>query len=173
MIALGSFAAMLFVIVVAALIVSNWYIKPMVKDMAVSDLRDGVQSEVATQIEAQLADAPEGEVVITEAEINDRIDATGNLGPIDTVDVEITPTGLEVALSAYGLSGDYDAQLIEQDGAVALEGGSLGGPLSFVVPDGDLASAVNAEIAAAIAASGYRVDSVALGDGTMTLVLVR
>ena len=170
---LGAFGVLLFALTVAALLVANWYIKPMVRDAAVADLREGVQSEVAIQINSQIQDAPTGEVVISQTEINQRIDATGNLGPIDDVDVVITPAGLEVALAAYGLSGDYDAQVVERDGAIALEGGSLDGPLAFVVPDGDLESAVNSEIAAALASSGYRVDSVALGDGELTLVLVR
>jgi len=173
LVTLGILTVALFGLVIAALIFTNFYVKPMVRDAAVEDLRLGVQEEVTTQIEAQIQDAPVGEIVISQIEINERIDATGNLGPIDDVDVVIQPAGVNVNLSAYGLSGDYDAQVVERDGAVALEGGALGGPLSFVVPEGDLEAAVNAEIANALANAGYRVESVVLGEGEMTLVLAR
>lgn len=160
-------------LVLAAYLAMTFYVKPMVRDAAVADLRDGVSSEVSQQISEQLAGAPEGEIVISEAEVNQRLDATGNLGPLDSVDVRITPAGIEVALGAYGLDGTYQAQVVEENGSVALTSGSLDGPLALVVPDGELEAAVNREIAAAIAAAGYQVEHVALSDGAVTLVLAQ
>lgn len=160
-------------LVLAAYLAMTFYVKPMVRDATVADLRDGVSSEVSQQISEQLAGAPQGEIVISEAEVNERLDATGNLGPLDTVDVSITPGGIEVALGAYGLEGTYQAQVVEENGSVALTSGSLDGPLALVVPDGELEAAVNREIAAAIAAAGYQVEQVALSDGAVTLVLAQ
>ncbi len=111
------------------------------------------------------------EVTITEQEINERVNARGNLGPIDDLQVHITPEGLLVDLSAYGFDGTYRAAIVERDGSVALDGGSLDGPLAYAVSDGDLEQAINRELAVALSAAGYRVAGVTLGDGALTLAL--
>jgi hypothetical protein len=159
-------------LVVGLLLAGELVVKPIVRDRAVAELREGVRDEVAAQISGDIGEAPGGEVVITEAELNQRLDAA-SLDPIEDVAVEITPTGLVVALEAYQLNGTYHTQVIEQDGSVVLQGGDISGPLSFVVPSGELEAAVNAELSTALADAGYVVDTVALGDGVMTLAVGR
>lgn len=155
------------------LLTSNMLVKPLVRDAAIDGIQDGVRREVQEQIATQLADEPSGEVTISEAELNDRI-ATSDLGPIDQVTVRITPEGLVVSLEAYHLSGEYQANVLEQDGSLVIDsgGGEMSGPLSYVVPAGELEAAVNSEVAAALSESGYTIESVALEDGVMTLRLV-
>lgn len=146
-------------------------VQPRIGELAVDGIRDGVRAAVQDRIAADLGGATTGEVTITEQEITDRINAHGNLGPIDGVQVHITPDGLVVDLSAYGLNGDYQAAIVQRDGAVALEDGHLGGPLSYAVSDGELERAINRELSAALTAAGYRVAGVTLDDGALTLAL--
>lgn len=149
---------------------AEFYVKPRIRDLAVTDLRGGVRDEIRTEIDAQLQQAPTGSIVITEGDLNQRLDDVP-LGMLDSVDVQITPQGLEVSLSAWGLSGTYDADLVARDGSVAVEGGNVDGPLGLVVPDGELAAVANDEISAALADAGYVVTSISLEDGQMTLQL--
>ena len=146
-------------------------VQPRVGDMAVDGIRDGVRSAVHDRVATEVGGLPAGEVTITEQEITDRINAHGNLGPIDDVQVHITPEGLLVDLSAYGVDGAYRAAITERDGMVVLDDGRLDGPLSYVVPDGELEQAINRELAGALTAAGYRVAGGTLGDGALTLAL--
>jgi hypothetical protein len=160
-------------LLVAALLASSYIVKPMVRDAAVSDLRSGVRDEVNAQIATQIVDAPEGEIVITDDEINQRLAASGDLGPIDDVQITITPDAITVDLSAYGLSGTYQSVVRAENGTVILDGGSLDGPLGYVIPNDELAEATNAEIAAALSAAGYRVESATMQEGAIALTVVR
>lgn len=160
-------------LLVAGLLASTYVVKPMVRDAAVTDLRTGVRDGVSAQIATQIVDAPEGEIIITDDEINQRLAAGGNLGPIDDVTVTIAPDVITVDLSAYGLSGTYQSSVRAENGSVVLDGGTLDGPLGFVIPNDDLADAANAEIAAALSAAGYRVEEATMQDGAIALTVVR
>jgi hypothetical protein len=170
----GCVTALALLVVVAAgagVLLLNTMVKPMVGDAAVGNLRDSMRSELQSQISAGIPDVAAGEVTVTDREINDRIAKRGNLGPVDDVAVHITPDGLVVDLHAYGMSGTYRADVVQQDGSLILVRDTLDGPLSWVVPDDDLAQTINTELANALSAAGYRVDAVTLGDGEMTVQL--
>jgi hypothetical protein len=169
---MGVIAFALVLTLVGLLVTANTFVKPRVRDAAVAGIQSRVGSEVRSTIDEQLGEATTGTVVISEAEINNRINRS-NLDPLDEVSVAITPGGVLVDLEAYQLNGSYSAQLREVNGSVVLDSGSISGPLSLVVPSGDLESAVNAAIADALTEAGYRVESVTLGDGVVTLGLVR
>jgi hypothetical protein len=171
---LFGFATILVVgILVLLLATSRYVVQPMVRDAALDDIRTGVRGEVDAQLATQLVEAPSGEVVISEAEINQHLAATGNLGPLDDVSVRITPEALLVDLAAYGLDGTYRTNVRAENGAVVLEGGSLDGPLAYIIPESDLVAAVNEELARALAQAGYRVDAIELGDGQLVVAVSR
>jgi hypothetical protein len=173
LIAFGVLSIIVVGLVVAALLASSYIVKPMVRDAAVTDLRAGVRDEVSSQIASQVDDAPEGEIIITDDEINQRLAASGDLGPIDDVTITIAPDVITVDLSAYGLSGTYQSVIRAENGSVVLDSGSLDGPLGFVIPNNELADATNAEIAAALSEAGYRVESATMQDGAIALTVVR
>ena len=168
--------ALLVLLILAALLAAGLlaatelYVKPRIRDLATTDLRSSVRNEVRTTIDDQLQFAPSGEVVITDADVNQRLD-DAPLGLLDSVDVHITPQGMEVALSAWGLDGTYTADLVARDGSVALDGGDISGPLGLVVPDGELAATANNEISSALADAGYVITELTLEAGQMTLIL--
>lgn len=145
----------------------------MVRDATVGDIRDGVRSEVRSQITEQIGDASAGDITVSEAEINERIAQRGNLGPLDNVSVRIQPDGIVVDLSAYGVSGNYRADVRGENGTVVIDGGSIDGPLGYVVPEDELTDDINQEIMAALSEAGYSVENVVLGDGEMTLTLLQ
>jgi|GEM_PF-2988809 len=173
LLAFGVLSILAVALLIGALLASTYIVKPMVRDAAVTDLRAGVRDEVNAQIATQIANAPEGEIVITDDEINQRLAAGGDLGPIDDVTITIAPDVITVDLSAYGLSGTYESVIRAENGSVVLDGGSLNGPLSFVIPNDDLADATNVEIAAALSEAGYHVQSATMQDGAIALVVVR
>jgi hypothetical protein len=171
--ALGIVAIMAVAGLVGLLALSNFVIKPMVRDAAVREIQSGVRVDVQDEIETQLDDAPDGDVTVTEAEINEQISASDDLGPLNDIGVTLNESGIEVQLRAYGISGAYHVTPRVENGVVVLEDGDVSGPLSLVVPTADLESALNQELAAALQASGYEVDQLALGEGFLTLTLVR
>jgi hypothetical protein len=168
------FASLLAVgALVVLLLVATLVVQPLVRDAAVDDLRQGVRSEVSRQIGAQLGEAPSGEIVLSQEELNRRLASSGRLGPISAATVEIAPDGLIVRLRAYGVDGTYRAQVEERAGSVALSGSPMEGPLAYLLPEGELEEAVNAELAAALAEAGYSVDAVALTDGAIILSMAQ
>lgn len=173
LIGIGVLGLVIVGLLVAGLLASTYVVKPIVRDAAVSDLRSGVRDEVSAQIATQIVDAPEGEIVITDDEINQRLDSSGDLGPIDDVEITISPDVIRVDLRAYGLSGTYQSVVRAENGSVVLDGGSLEGPLAYVIPNDELAEATNAEIAAALSDAGYRVESATMQDGAIALEVVR
>ena len=173
LVAFGVLSVVAVGLLVAALLASNYIVKPMVRDAAVTDLRSGVRDEVNSQIATQIEDAPEGEIIITDDEINQRLAAGGDLGPIDEVAITIAPDVITVDLSAYGLSGTYQSVVRAENGSVVLDSGSLDGPLGFMIPNNELADATNTEIAAALSEAGYRVESATMQDGSIALMVVR
>jgi hypothetical protein len=171
--ALAALALLLVAGLVAALALGNLVVKPYVRDSARDNLQTGVQSEVARQLSTQVGDLPEGQVTITDADVNQRIAQNGDLGPIDDVSVAFTPGGVDVSLRAYGLNGSYHATPRVVDGSLRLEGGALDGALSYVVPASDLESIVNDELAASLRDAGYTVNDITLEQGQIVLDVTR
>jgi hypothetical protein len=158
---------------VLLLLAATMVVQPMIRDAAVDDLRQGVRSEVSRQITTQIGEAPGGEIVLSQDELNRRLANSGSLGPISDVGVTITPEGLVVRLRAYGVDGTYQATVEEQAGSVVLSGSPMEGPLALLLPEGDLEEAINAELATALAESGYYVNDVAMRDGAIVLQMAQ
>jgi hypothetical protein len=169
--ALGALALVLVLALVGVLAFANYVVKPYVRDAARSDLRTAVRGEVAGQLATQVGALPDGQVTVTDADVNQRIAASGDLGPINNVKVSFTPTGVDIKLSAYGMDGTYHATPRVVNGSIELDGGALDGALGYVVPADDLQQIVNQEIAATLQDAGYVVNDVTLGDGQMTLTV--
>jgi hypothetical protein len=170
---LTALALLLVAGLAGALALGNFVVKPYVRDAARDHLTTGVQSEVARQLSTQVGDLPDGQVTLTDADVNQRIQQTGDLGPLDDVSVAFTPSGIEVSLRAYGLNGSYHATPRVVDGSLRLEGGALDGALGYVVPAGDLERIVNDELAAALSNAGYTVHDITLGQGQIVLAVTR
>ena len=160
-------------IIIGLIIATNVIVRPRVTDAISNNVGARIETTVAEQVSAELDGLPEGEITISEAEINQRIGERGNLGPVDDLTVNIVPSGVEADLSAYGLSGDYSADVQSQDGQIVLTNGEVGGPLQYLVSEGDITQIASDAINRSLAESGYRVEGVTLHDGEIVLSLAR
>ena len=160
------------VLVVGGMLASETVIKPMVADRVERDLGEGVQTFVNQEIAALPApvSSPQ-EYRVTEGELNQRIAAQPDLGPLDDATAEINADGIVVSMSAYRMSGTYRAQVTATDGAVTLQNGSLSGPLSYVIPVDDLERVANEALLSSLVTSNVRVTDVTLVDGEIVLTL--
>lgn len=169
LIALGAIAVIL---VAGFQLASDNIIKPIVADRVGEDIDSGVESLVTGQLASMplAIDQPQ-EIMVSEAELNQRIAEQQNLGPLDNARAEITSDGIVVHMDAYGLSGTYHAQVGVVDGRAVLQDGSIGGPLGYVIPVGELEQVANEAIARSLSTSEIRVTQVTLVDGEMVLTL--
>ena len=147
-------------------------VKPYVADQVRSELDSSIQSAVQQSV-AEQPQLPVNEpIVVTEAEINERV-AGYDMGPVDDLAISLTPGGVEVDLSAYGLSGRYRAGVQVEGGRLALVDGSLSGPLSLVVPTGEVEQIAGDALATALRDAGYNIAALELGEGTLALTLAQ
>jgi hypothetical protein len=160
-------------VVIGLVVATNMFVKPRVAEAISTHIGVGIEVTVREQINAELANLPSGEIRISESEINQRIAEQGNLGPVDDLTVQINPDGIEAGLSAYGLNGNYSGDVIVDNGQVQLVNSNIGGPLQYVVSEGDIERIASDAINRALADSGYRVEAVTLQDGQLLLTLVQ
>jgi hypothetical protein len=163
---------MLVVILLLGLLAREQLVKPYVADQVRSELDSSIQSAVQESV-AEQPELPVNEpIVVTEAEINERV-ANYDLGPVDDLSVGLTPEGVEVELSAYGLSGRYNAGVQVENGRLTLVDGSLSGPLSLVLPTGEVEQIAGDALATALRDAGYNIAALELGEGTLALTLAQ
>ena len=165
-------------------VVSNAVVRPYIGRAIAAHLRlpttsSTAQSDPATTSTSTAAavlvprvPADAAQVVITQDQLNANIAAhAGEIRPLDTATVRITPTEVAVDMSAYGVSGTYHGQVVVQNGKAVLTNGRIDGALGWVVPPGPIETALNDQIAASMDASGVSVTSVALQQGQMIVGL--
>jgi hypothetical protein len=174
-VAVGILATTVAVAIVVFLISSNLFIKPMVGDAAAGQIRESVHQEVTDQLATYTTDngtngdPPDGEITITQDEINQRIAEAGDLGPFSDVSVQLVDDGVLVKMSAYGLHGSYHAALRAEDGSLVVDGGKVDGPLGLVAPSDQLEQTINEALATSLLDAGYRVNAVAVRDGALVV----
>ncbi len=169
---LMSLALIAILLVVGFRIASDTVVKPIIADRVEEDVSAGVQSFITQEINAlpDVADVPQ-EIIVSEVELNQRIAQQPDLGPLNDATTEITTDGIEVRMSAYGLSGTYRANVGIVDGMAVIRDGSLSGPLGYVIPVEDLEQLANDAIARSLISSEIQVTEVTLVDGEMILTL--
>jgi hypothetical protein len=169
---LMSVTVIAIVLVIGAMLASETLVKPLVAERVERELGVGVQSFVDQELAALPAPVDsQQQYLISEAELNQRIAEQPDLGPLDDATTEIHPDGIVVHLSAYRMSGTYRADVTATDGAVRIVNGALSGPLSYVIPVGDLEQVANDGILSSLVASNVRVTDVTLVEGELVLTL--
>lgn len=164
--------ATLIVIVLLGRLASEQLVKPYVADQVRGELDSSIQSAVQQSV-AEQPELPVNEpIVVTEAEINERV-AGYELGPVDDLEVRLKPDGIDVDLSAYGLSGRYSAGVQVENGQLVLVDGALSGPLSLLVPTSEVEQIAGEALAGALRDAGYNITALELGEGTLALTLAQ
>lgn len=156
---------------VGAFVVADLVIKLRVADVVATNIRTGIEDTVRERVQAELGNLESGTVTISEAEINQRLHQGRDLGPVDELDVAIDPDGISADLSAYGLSGNYSADVVVENGEIRLENGSIGGPLQYVIDHSEIERVASNAINQVLQESGYEVASIQLGEGELVLEL--
>jgi hypothetical protein len=172
LVALVGIVAIAVILVAGFQLTTDKVIKPLVAERVEPEIDRGVERFVTGELASMTlpVDAPQ-QVMVSEAELNQRIASHEDLGPLDGARAEINADGVAVHMDAYGLSGVYRARVGVENGRAVLQGGSLNGPLGYVVPVGELEAVANEAIARSLDASDIRVTSVTLVDGEMVLTL--
>ena len=171
--ALAALLAFAIVAVIALIVATNLFVKPRIEEAVADNVGGGIETAVSEQFGAGIGELPSGEITITEDEINQRIDGQGSLGPLNDLNVGITPDGLEADLDAYGLNGSYEADVSVENGEIQLSNSSISGPLQYLIPKGEIEQVATNAINRSLAESGYRVEGVTLQDGALVLALAR
>lgn len=160
------------VLVIGAMLASEAIVKPMVAERVERDLGASLQSFVDQELAALPAPVDEPQVYrVSEGELNQRIAEQPDLGPLDEARAEIRADGVVIHLSAYRMSGTYQAEVTEENGSILIANGNLSGPLSYVIPVEELEQAANEAILDSLVASNVLVAGVTLVDGEIVLTL--
>lgn len=158
-------------LVIVAFVVADLLIKPRVADVVAANIRTGIEGTVRERVQADLAHLEAGSITISEGEINQRLHEGRDLGPIDTLDINIDPEGISADMSAYGLSGTYAADVVVENGQIRLSNGSIGGPLQYVIDRSEIERVASEAINQALLESGYEITSITLHEGELQLEL--
>lgn len=158
-------------ILIGTFVVADLVVKPRVADVVATNIRTSIEDSVRDRIQAELGDLESGTLTISEAEINQRLHEGRDMGPVDEFDVNIRPEGISAEMSAYGLSGDYSADVVVEDGQIRLVNGSVGGPLQYVVDHAEVERVAAETINQVLNESGYEITSIRLEEGELVLEL--
>lgn len=173
LVALVGALAVAVILVAGFQLASDRIVKPIVADRVEREIDSGVERFVSGELASMPlpeVDQPQ-EVMVSEAELNQRIAEQNNLGPLDGARAEINSDGVAVHMDAYGLSGVYRARVGVENGQAVLQDGSISGALGYFIPVDDLENVANEAIARSLSASEIRVADVTLVDGEMVLTL--
>ena len=161
-----------FLLIAGLAAVYGWFgvARPYLRDVARDELSTGVAAEIRAIEPADLPLLPSGELTLTEAEIDAHLrEHAGAYGPLDDLDVEISPTGLRVRFSVFGATSTYSGRPEIQDGALVVADGDLSGPAAQILGPADVAPIVESQLAALLTRSNRRPTAVSLADGALTV----
>ena len=147
---------------------------PRIRDAAQVGVRDAIGTEVARQIPATTGQAAPGSYTIFEDELQTSLNANVTANGVDTLDIQINPSGFSFRLSAQGnRESTYTGVPVAEDGRLVMTRmETSNGFLDFVFPAEDLGVAIEDAVNGYLAANGLALDGLALGDGELTLETV-
>ena len=160
--------AFLLIGVVAALVVWPLAVRPYLRDAARDGLREGIATEI-TKTDRLPVDRA-GELVVTEADLNDHLRANaGAYSPVTNPRVAITDDGLRLAFSLYGTDNAFSGRPVVRAGRLVVLDGDLDGPAGRILTAADATALVEEQFAALLARAGRRPTGIELRDRTLIL----
>lgn len=130
-----------------------------------------IPPQAGSALSGAVAALPNGELVITEADVNGYIAANPQaLAPIDSASLRFTGGQALVDLRAYGISGTASAGLDAQDGRIVVVNPQLDGPLGLALSGQEIAAAITNRLNAELASQGRRVESLRVEEGRLVLI---
>ena len=139
-------------------------------------LRDGfedsVHNAVSTEVSRQIP-AAAGTYTITEESLQSSLRQSAGGDNADDLVVQITPTGIELGISAQSQSATYTGQPAAVDGRFEMQNMDTNSSvLGFFLSPGALGGAVEDAVNDYLVTNGLRLESVTLAEGEMTLTVV-
>lgn len=163
---LGCLGLLLILGVAAALFF--FAILPVAREAARDRLRDTVATQV-TRIDT-LPVLPTGEIVVTEADVNQRIQENiGDFQQVSDPSFNITPDGVSLTVDLLGTSSTYQGGVIVEDGRLVVTDPEVDGAAGQVLPAEDVAGFVEDLLNDLQQRSNVEFTAVDLTDGEMII----
>ncbi len=149
-----------------------WFVAlPAVRRDVRGEIEDGVAAEVARRIPPTpgLGVAP-GTYVVTEDQLQAGLRANAEDDGLANLVVRLSPTGVALGFATRGQSATYTGRPAAANGRLVLRDmATTNDALAVLLPPDDLGRAIADAVNGYLAANDLRLQSVALGDGTLTL----
>ncbi|HET8521853.1 MAG TPA: LmeA family phospholipid-binding protein [Thermomicrobiales bacterium] len=137
---------------------------------------NSIKAQVSQGIATQVADVDQvpvqssGEVIVTEAEINQNVQAyQGALGPLKNPRVTIGGETIGVQFDLYGTTTTYRGGLAVHGGKITVTDPKVSGPAGALLSANDLAEILEKQLASVLARSGVRPTSVQIQTGRIVI----
>ncbi|GAB4433147.1 MAG: hypothetical protein OHK0015_21530 [Chloroflexi bacterium OHK40] len=138
---------------------------------APSELQATVEQQASEVLPAAVAALPQGELLVSEADVNDFLAANpAALAPIERASVDFTEGRALASIGAYGLSSTAAVSLAARDGRIAVTAAEISGPLALAISGDQLARSLAERLNAEFAAQGRRVDELRIEEDRLVLV---
>jgi hypothetical protein len=149
--------------------------RPVLEDAVGEELGEAVATQIVRELDAPAAATPlaAGTYVIHAAEVNRELAADPDAyDPIEDPELTISPDGLEISFEVYGLESSYRGMVEVQRGRIVLTDVEADGAAERIISAGEVREIVERELNAYFARNELSIESIELGDGTLTIVAV-
>lgn len=166
----GCGSALLLLLVVAAVVIAAWLliIRPSLRGTA----REGISKGLAAQVDTIDADAlpTAGTFTLTEAEINQRLAETPLRDtPVTDPEVRITPDGLRLGFTLYGLGNTLSGRPVVENGQIRMRDADLSGPAAQILSPEDAATLIEEHLNRLLLRAEARPTAIELETGRLTI----
>ncbi|MGI8484121.1 MAG: hypothetical protein ACR2OU_07650 [Thermomicrobiales bacterium] len=134
---------------------------------------DRVSNELSTQVANQLGRSgvalQPGTHVLSVADLQQQMEASGFLGNDTQVTLAVSPTGLTVSIDSNGQTIGYTGVPAARNGKLVIDDlTSDNDVLGFILPSDKMATAIEKGANGYFAAQGLEISDLTLGNGTIT-----
>ncbi|WP_298818892.1 hypothetical protein [Chloroflexus sp.] len=124
----------------------------------------------AAPLPALIAALPNGEVTVSEAEINSYLGGIDAVLPVEEARVQLVAERAIITVRAYGMTSVVSSGVTVRDGRIVPLAPQIEGPLVAFVSADDLATVLNERINTELVRQGRQLVAARIEDGSLTIV---